>query len=135
MPFNFDANNNLDVTIQNVNTGAGILILALPFARGGTLLTPTAPVNVIVWRAPFNCTATAVKGYVSGSTGTTINARRNGSLLLLASDLTVSAADTWMDGGAVQNTAFSTGDKLEIMFTSIGGAPSEAAVQVEFTRP
>jgi hypothetical protein len=112
-----------------------VLQIAMPFARGGTVLLPLNASNIIVWRAPFSCTVTAVKGYVSVATGSTINARKNGTLTHLASDLTVSSADTWMDGGAVQNTAYAAGDKLEIMLTGIAGAPSEIAVQVEFTRP
>lgn len=112
-----------------------VLQTSLPFSRGGTVLTPTSPVNVIVWRAPFSCTVTAVKGYTSGATGSTVNARKNGTLTHLASDLTLSSADTWMDGGAVQNTAYAVGDKLEMMLTGVGGSPSELAVQIEFTRP
>lgn len=129
--------NALDLTNQKTIGSflTSILQTSLPFARGGTILTPTTPVNIIVWQAPFACTVTNVKGYVSGATGTTINARKNGSLTLLPADLTLSSADTWTDGGAVQNTAFAASDKLEIMFTGIGGTPTEAAVQVNFSRP
>jgi hypothetical protein len=108
---------------------------AIPFARGGTVVSPAAAINVIVWRAPFACTVTAVKGYRVGGTGATINARRNGASNHLASDLSLTSADTWTDGGAVQNTAYAAGDKLEIMIQSITGAPTQVAVQVEFTRP
>lgn len=112
-----------------------VLQTAMPISRGGTVVSPTAPANIIVWEAPFSCTVTAVRGYTSGSTGSTVNAQRNGVDALLASDLTLSAADNWIDGGAVQNTAFVSGDKLEIMLTGISGTPSEIAVQVNFTRP
>jgi hypothetical protein len=105
------------------------------FTRGGTILTPTGPVNAIVWYAPFSATVTNVLGYTDGSTGSVINARRNGTLPLLVSNLTLSAADTWMDGGAVQNTAITVGDKLEIMVVSVSGAPTEIAVEVQCTRP
>jgi hypothetical protein len=126
-----------DLTNQKVIGSflTSVLQIALPFARGGTILTPSAPNNVIVWRAPFACTVTAVKGYVSGATGSTVNARKNGTLTHLASDLTLSSADAWMDGGAVQNTAYAIGDKMEIMLTGVGGSPTEAAVQIELTRP
>lgn len=126
-----------DLTNQKVIGSflTSVLQTSLPFARGGTVLKPSAPVNVIVWRAPFSCTVTAVKGYTSGATGSTVNARLNGTLNHLSSDLTLGSADTWLDGGAVQNTAYVTGDKLEIMLTGIGGTPSELAVQVDFTRP
>lgn len=126
-----------DLTNQKVIGSflTSVLQIAMPFARGGTVLTPVSAQNIIVWRAPFACTVAAVKGYTSGATGTTVNARQNGSLTHLASDLTLSSADTWLDGGAVQNTAYALGDKLEIMLTGIGGSPTEVAVQVEYTRP
>jgi hypothetical protein len=111
------------------------IVQPLTFSRGGVLLTPSNPVNVIVWQAPFACTVTALRGYASGAIGTTINARKNGTLTHLASDLTLGSADTWLDGGSVQNTAYSTNDKMEIMLTGIGGAPTQVAVQVDFTRP
>lgn len=126
-----------DLTNQKVIGSflTSVLQTSLPFARGGTILTPTGAVNVIVWRAPFACTVTAVKGYTSGATGSTVNARLNGTSTHLASDLTLSSLDTWMDGGAVQNTAYAIGDKLEIMLTGLGGSPTEIAVQVEYSRP
>ena len=112
-----------------------VLQTSLPFARGGTVLTPTAAINITVWRAPFACTVTAVKGYTLDATGTTVNARKNGSLTHLATDLTISASGSWLDGGAVQNTAYVVGDRLEIMLTGIVGNPTQIAVQVEYTRP
>jgi len=104
------------------------------FSRGGTVLTPTSAINVVVWRAPFVATVTKVLGYTSGTTGSVVNARRNG-LTLLVSNLTLGSADTWLDGGTVQNTAFSVGDKLEIMLVSVAGSPAEIAVEVQCVRP
>ena len=89
---------------------------------------------MIVWRAPYTCTVTAVKGYRVGGTGATINARRNGAYNHLSSDLSLTSADIWMDGGAVQNTAYVAGDKLEIMIVSLTGNPTQIAVQVDFTK-
>lgn len=108
---------------------------AIPFSAGGTLLDPTALRNVIIWRAPFPCTVTNVRGYRVGGTGATINARLNGASNHLASALSLTSADTWMDGGAVQNTAYAAGDKLEIMLVTVSGTPTEIAIQVDFTRP
>ena len=105
------------------------------FTRGGTILNPSAPINVIIWYAPFACTVTNVLGYVVGATGSVINAQKNGSLPLLVSDLTLGSAGTWTDGGAVQNTAVSVGDKLEIMVISVSGTPTELAVEIQLTRP
>ena len=111
-----------------------VLTTSLPFARGGTLLNPTSAISVAVWRAPFPCTVTAVKGYTADATGTVINAL-HGVLSLLASNLTISSTGVWMDGGAVQNTAFAAGDALYIQIVSVGGSPSQIGIQVEFTRP
>lgn len=110
---------------------------ALAFSRGATIVSSaiTAAINVIVWRAPFACTVTAVKGYRVGGSGATVNARRNGSSNHLASAVSLSSADTWTDGGSVQNTAYAAGDKLEIMVVSATGSPTQIAVQVDFTRP
>ena len=107
---------------------------ALSFSHGGTILNPDSPINIVVWRAPFTCTLTAVKGFAVGASGTTVNARKNGSLTHLASDLTLSSTGSWLDGGAVQNTSYVAGDELEIMLTGIGGVPTQIAVQVDFAR-
>lgn len=116
-------------------TGYGIVA---PIARGGTIYKAdgiSTPINFIVWRAPFACTVTNVRGYRNGGTGATINAQKNGSLTHLASALSLTAANTWMDGGAVQNTPYAAGDKLEIMLASAAGLPDQIAIQVDFTRP
>jgi hypothetical protein len=107
---------------------------AIAFSRGGTMLDPVAK-NIIVWRAPFACTVTNVRGYRVGGTGATVNARKNGTLNHLAADLSLTSADSWMDGGAVQNAAYAAGDKLEIMIVSVAGTPTQVAVQVDYTRP
>lgn len=94
-------------------------------ARGGTLYNPSgisSGVNVCVWRAPYSCTVLAVKGYRVGGTGATINARKNGASNHLATDLSLTSADTWLDGGAVQNATYAAGDKLEIMLVTVAGA-------------
>jgi len=101
-------------------------------SRGGTVILPSGAINVIVWTAPFTCTVKTVKGYRVGGTGATINARRNGASNHLASALSLSSADTWMDGGAVQNTAYIAGDKLEIMIVTVAGSPTQIAVQIDF---
>lgn len=102
-------------------------------SRGGTILSPSEAINVIVWRAPFACTVTNVRGYRVGGTGATINARLNGASNHLAAALSLTNADEWMDGGAVQNAAYAEGDKLEIMIVSVTGSPTQVAVQVDFT--
>lgn len=115
-------------------SSGGSLSVPLVFTRGGTILSPTTTVNTIIWYAPFTATVTNVLGYVSGSTGSVINARRNG-LTLLTGNLTLGSLDTWIDGGAVQNTAIAIGDKLEIMVVSVSGVPSQIAIEIQCTRP
>jgi hypothetical protein len=100
--------------------------------RGGSVLSPTGAVNVYVWRAPYACSVTNVRGIRRGGTGATINARRNGSSNHLASALSVTSVDTWMDGGTVQNTAYAAGDILEIMVVTVAGSPTEVGIQVDF---
>jgi hypothetical protein len=105
------------------------------FSRGGTILVPSGAVNVIAWRAPWACTVLAVKGYRVGGTGAEVNARRNGADNHLAAALSLVGADAWADGGAVQNTAYVVGDKLEIMVVSVADDPTQIAIQVDFRRP
>lgn len=107
------------------------------FSRGGTLANSTGVEtgNIVVWYAPFACTVTAVRGYRTGGTGATINARKNGTSNHLATALSLTSADTWMIGGTVQNASYAAGDKLEIMAVTVTGIVTQLAIQVEFTRP
>jgi hypothetical protein len=107
---------------------------AIAFSRGGTILNPVAATWVNVWRAPFACTVTAVKALRVGGSAMTANARKNGTSNHLASAVSVGSADTWTDGGAVQNTAYAAGDRLEIAVVTHTGA-TQAAIQVDYTRP
>ncbi len=91
-------------------------------------------INIITWRARFACTVTNVRGYRVGGIGATINARKNGISNHLATALSLTSADTWLDGGTVQNTAYAEGDKLEMMIISVTGSPTQIAIQVDFER-
>ena len=114
-------------------SGGGVL------ARGGTLYNQggiATGANLIAWRAPYACTVSSVWGYFVGGTGAaTINARKNGSSNHLASSLEMYTRDQWNSGGAVQNTSYTVGDKLEIMVVGVTGLPTQVAVQVDFTKP
>jgi hypothetical protein len=113
-----------------------IVPIADIFTRGGSLVNTVdylAAMNTCVWYATKTCIVTNVRGYRVGGTGATINARRNGSSNHLSSSLSLSSADTWMDGGAVQNTAYAAGDKLEIMLVSVAGNVTQIGIQVDFT--
>ena len=108
------------------------------FSKSGTVLTPSAQ-NVILWRAPFACTVTALKGYRVGGTGATVNAGKGTTATptnkVLASDLSLTSTEAWTDGGAVQNTAFAIGDPLIIIIQTVAGAPTQVGIQIDFTRP
>ena len=108
------------------------------FSRGGALYKAdgiaNVALNIIAWRAPFACVVEYVKGYRVGGTGATVNTRKNGTLNLLASALSLTSADGWIDGGAVQNKNFAAGDKLEIMIVGTADVVTQLAIQVDFVR-
>lgn len=104
------------------------------FDKGGNVLSPTAPLNVAVWQAPFACVVTKVSGYRVGGSGATVNARRNGSAAHLASNLSLTSADIWMADESVQNTSYAEGDSLELQIVTAAGSPTQVAVLVEFRR-
>lgn len=91
---------------------------------------PTGPESYVVWRAPDACTVTAVRGYRVAGTGATINATVNGADLL-ATDLSLSTADTWLSGPNLQNTAMGIGDTLAIAVRAVTGTPTAVTVQVD----
>lgn len=114
-----------------IDTGT---IIGLRINRGGVVVNSNgivAAINVICWRASQAATVTNVRAYRVGGTGATINARKNGSSNHLSSALSLTSADTWMDGGTVQNTAYAVGDKMEIMVVSAAGSPTQLGIQVD----
>ena len=123
---------------DNLNFLKSAVAAAETISRGGVLVNTngiTAGVIIIVWRAPYTCTVTNVRGYRVAGTGATINARRQGASTHLAANLSLTSANTWMDGGAVQDTAYVVGDKMEIMIQTVAGSPTEVAVQIDLSVP
>lgn len=123
-------------SLMNAHVRDNLNTLAV-FSRGGTIVNPngiTATINIIVWYATVACTVTNVRGYrVGGGASTSsINARKNGTSNHLSSAKVLTNADTWYDGGAVQNATYAAGDKLEIMLTAVAGSPTQVCVQVDF---
>lgn len=51
----------------------------------------------------------------------------------LASDLSLTDANEWTDGGTVSNTTYAEGDSLEVIMRSVTGSPTEVAIQCGFT--
>ena len=108
---------------------------ARAFSVGGTILSPSSGTTVMAWRAPFACTVTNVRMHFKGGTSIVVNAQKNQASTHLSSNYTHSTANAWGDGTGLQNTAYSAGDDLELMFVTINGAVTEASIQVDFTRP
>lgn len=91
--------------------------------------------TIVAWTAPFACTVTGIKGYRVGGSGATVNAYKGTTATALRSaNLSLTSTDTWMDGGAVQNTGFAIGNSLLLALASVSGAPTQVSLQVNFTR-
>jgi hypothetical protein len=106
---------------------------AVKFSVGALVLSPLTGSFFMIWRAPFACTVTNVRGHVDAGTTTQINARRNQTSDFLAADRTIPSAGVWDDAGAVQNTAIAAGEDIEIEIVNAGTA-AEVNVQVDLTR-
>lgn len=104
---------------------------ATTVSKSLVITAPAGAVSHVVWRAPKACTVVAVRGYRVGGTGATINAQRNASDLL-ATNLSLSTAATWLSGPSVQNATFAAGDSLTVAIRSITGTPTAVTIQVDF---
>ena len=105
-------------------------------ATGGSsktvVLTAPTVVSYVIWQATKAGTVTGVRGYRNGGTGATINAQKN-ALDLLAADLSLATADTWLSGPSVQNASFAAGDLLRVAVRSVAGSPAYVTIQVDYT--
>lgn len=103
-----------------------------PLLQSSRSVTLTAPAvgSYVIWRAQKACTVTGVHAYRVGGTGATVNATAGG-LDLLATDLSLSTADTWLSGTGLQNVDLAEGEALAVAVRSVAGATS-LAVQVDF---
>ena len=114
------------------STGSGSL---QPFSKDVTVLTPTTTVTVVAWRAPFACTVLKVWGYQDTGTGSVVTAL-HGAQDLLVTDITLSPAGAWQDGGTVQHAKFAAGDVLYAKIVSVSAtSPGMLAIQVDLTEP
>ncbi|MHC3450753.1 right-handed parallel beta-helix repeat-containing protein [Streptomyces prasinus] len=112
-------------------TNAPVRTVPTATATKGLVVTaPTGAASYVIWRAPKACTVTAVRGYRVGGTGATINATRNGADLL-ATNLSLSTADTWLAGPGVQNAVLAAGDTLAVAVRSVAGTPGAVTIQVD----
>lgn len=101
-----------------------------------TFLAPGGAATAIVWRAPFACRVTALRGYRVGGSAAAVNAQKNATDLRSA-DLSLSSADQWMGGttslAAAATRKFAEGDTLKLELVSVGGSPTAVTVQVDIT--
>ncbi|MEV7712282.1 hypothetical protein [Streptomyces sp. NPDC088270] len=112
---------------------SGVLTAAQRPARASSrsAVIPAAAAGTwAVWQAPRAVTITGVRGIRTGGTAATINARR-GADDLLATDLSLTTADTWLSGPAVQNTAVAAGDSVAVSVRSAAGAPT-VTIQIDY---
>ncbi|WP_369211319.1 hypothetical protein [Streptomyces flavofungini] len=103
---------------------------ATTVSKTAVITAPAGAVSYVVWRAPKACTVVAVRGYRVGGTGTTVNAVKNSSDLL-ATDLSLSTAATWLSGPSVQNASMAAGDSLTLTIRSVSGTPTAVTIQVD----
>ncbi|MEU4502668.1 hypothetical protein [Streptomyces sp. NPDC024089] len=111
----------------------GVLTVAQRPARASSraaVITAAAAGTWAVWQAPRPVTITGVRGYRTGGTAATINARR-GTDDLLATDLSLTTADTWLSGPSVQNAAVTAGDSIAVSVRSAAGAPA-VTIQIDY---
>jgi len=112
-------------------TNAPVRTVPTATATKGLIVTaPAGAASYVIWRAPKACTVTAVRGYRVGGTGATINATRNGADLL-ATNLSLSTADTWLAGPGVQNAVLAAGDTLAVAVRSVAGGVAAVTIQVD----
>lgn len=105
------------------------------FFKNCNVPAPTAAMDIVAMRLPFACTLTNIRGWVTGATGSTINARKNLTTSHLSSNLTLASAATWTDGGSITGGSYAAGDTLEFRIISVSGSPTEIAFQADFTYP
>ena len=103
---------------------------ATTVSKSLVITAPAGAVSYVVWRAPKVCTVVAVRGYRVGGSGATINAVKNASDLL-ATDLSLSTAGTWLSGPSVQNASMAAGDSLTVAVRSVSGSPTAVTLQVD----
>lgn len=103
------------------------------FSKGGVILAPI-PQTIVVWRAQFDCTVTAIKAYQDTGSGSVVTGY-NGSTNLLNGNTTISKSATWQDGGSIAEAVVSAGDSIAIAVVSVSGSPNYLVIQIEMTQP
>jgi hypothetical protein len=105
-------------------------------SKGGLLYNPSGlsagdTGSLVVWRAPYPCTASTIYAYREGGTTAAVSASRNG-LALTTTNLTLTNALQYFSASATQNQNFNAGDRLELALISFSGTVTEINIQVDF---
>ncbi|MFI6909660.1 hypothetical protein ACIBKY_50955 [Nonomuraea sp. NPDC050394] len=89
----------------------------------------------VLWRASVPCRVVAVRAYRVGGTAAAVNATKNGASML-ASDLSVSTAATWMAAalGPTGNRRLQAGDTLAATVVSAAGTPTDLIIQIDIEK-
>ncbi|MEU0991263.1 hypothetical protein [Streptomyces sp. NPDC005953] len=95
---------------------------ALSSSRSVVITSPTVS-TLVIWRAQRACEVVGVHAYRTGGASATVNAKV-GALDLLALDLSLTVADSWLSGPSVQNEVMDVGDALSVDVRSVSGATS-----------
>jgi hypothetical protein len=127
---NLNVGDRITLDTDGVITADGLILGpdATTFSIGAVL--PGTATDMVVWRAPKNVQVIAVRGYRVGSSGASINATNDG-LDILATDLSLSTATTWLSGPSVQNEVLETGATLVLSVRAVTGSPSAVTIQVD----
>lgn len=92
--------------------------------------TIPAATDIPIARMTAEGTVIAVRALRVGGTSVTANAKWN-SNALLASNITVSTADTWYGSVTIQNSAVPAGASLSVNLPTVSGTPTAVSVQIE----
>jgi hypothetical protein len=110
---------------------------ALKNAAGGYTVTWTGPPTDWAQATINGVAAYYVRARISAGSYTTDPLITQGWVTLLGNHLvtalSLTSAAAWQDGGAVQDVAYAVGDRMELMIVTVAGAPTQIAVQVDFT--
>jgi len=96
--------------------------------NGAVVTTGVRP----IWRVPYPCVVTAVRGYGDTGTTTTVNAGEITDGDFCSANIAIDPADAWEEGAPNQNLVLSPGDTLYIKVVNAGTA-TQVTVQVDLT--
>lgn len=132
---------NISASFASSSLSASWVAPVNTFSRGGSFVDwggigGSSAANQVfpVWRAPFNCSATALYATHDGvGSLATVNARKNFTSLLLTGSAP-SNSGSWAGYTSLQNNSFVAGDTLEVNLVSSSNEPIVVSIQVDFTR-